>query len=249
MTLWSLIQALCLYSRRQLARTVRLLALPLTLTAICGCANLSSLPQMPSLDCLAKILPSMPHIAPRERPPSAPPEQLKTLTPFAIAASPDGNLWFGDLRTSEIGRITPAAEISTFDLGSGALADRLTAGPDDAIWFSDPAGNRIGRLGVDGTTAFVPLPTPESGPAGIVNASDGNLWFTEHAVNRVARLTPLGTLTEFVLPHRGGPAGIAEGGDGKLYIAENWAIVLTRCRWTGGSRNSGCQQPGPAPTL
>ena len=190
------------------------------LTAICGCANIS-ITKMPGLGRFAKIPPSSPQAAPEARRLSAPAEQLRTLTPFAIAAGPDGNIWFSELRQSRIGRITPAAEISTFDLGSGALADRLTAGPDGAIWFTDPAGNRIGRLGLDGTTAYVPLPTPESGPAGIVNGSDGNLWFTEHAANRVARLTPLGTLTEFMLPHRGGPAGIAEGSDGKLYIAEN----------------------------
>ncbi|MBV8774169.1 MAG: Virginiamycin B lyase, partial [Deltaproteobacteria bacterium] len=150
------------------------------------------------------------------------------MSPFAIAAGPDGNVWFSELRASKIGRITPAAEISSFNLGSGALADRITAGPDDAIWFTDPAGNRIGRLGLDGTTAYVPLPTPESGPAGIVNASDGNLWFTEYAANRVGRLTPLGILTEFALPYGGGPAGIAEGGDGRLYVAENTGNRIDR---------------------
>jgi virginiamycin B lyase len=205
--------------RRQRPLTLWLLPMLSALTAIGGCANISSLPRMPSVDRLIK--PSIPHTAPQTIRPSGPPAQLKALTPFAIAAGPDGNLWFSELRTSAIGRITPAAEISTFELGNGALADRLTAGPDDAMWFTDPAGNRIGRLGLDGTTAYVPLPTPESGPAGIVNASDGNLWFTEHAADRVARVTPLGTVTEFVLPHRGGPAGIAEGGDRNLYIAEN----------------------------
>jgi virginiamycin B lyase len=206
--------------RRGLQSLTRwLILLPLTLTVISGCAYIGDLTQDLSPRHLAETLwkgtPS------REQPLSKRPEQLQTLIPFAIAPGPDGNLWFSQLRKSQIGRITPAEEISTFDLGSGALAERLTAGPDDAIWFTDPAGNRIGRLGLDGTTAYVPLPTPDSGPAAIVSASDGNLWFTEHAANRVARITPLGTLTEFRLPHRGGPAGIAEGSDGKLYIAEN----------------------------
>jgi virginiamycin B lyase len=202
-------------------RRAWLLTLPLTLTAICGCAKISNLTQNARLGSLVRIEPSAPRTVPQAPPPPAVFEQSMMLTPFAIAAGPDGNLWFSELRKSQIGRITPTAEISTFDLGRGALAERLTAGPDDAIWFTDPAGNRIGRLGLDGTTTYVPLPTPESGPAAIVSASDGNLWFTEHAVNRVARLTPLGTLTEFKLLHRGGPAGIAEGSDGKLYVAEN----------------------------
>ncbi|MBV8360878.1 MAG: virginiamycin B lyase [Deltaproteobacteria bacterium] len=207
--------------RGQQLLTTGLLMLLMALAAIGGCANISVLTQQLSGSRLADRLPSLLHTVPQTPSSPAAPEQLKTLTPFAIAAGPDGNLWFSELRKSQIGRITPAAEISTFDLGSGALAERLTAGPDDAIWFTDPAGNRIGRLGLDGTTAYVPLPTPESGPAAIINASDGNLWFTEHAVDRVARITPLGTLTEFSLLHSGGPAGIAEGSDSKLYIAEN----------------------------
>jgi virginiamycin B lyase len=213
-------------------RSVWLIALALT---ICGCTNISSLGRTLSLG-LTKIVPSRLRPTGQTLPATASSEQLETLAPFAIAAGPDGNLWFSELRKSEIGRITPTGEISTFDLGSGALAERLTAGPDDAIWFTDPAGNRIGRLGLDGTTTYVPLPTPASGPAAIVSASDGNLWFTEHAADRVARLTPLGTLTEFVLPRRGGPAGIAQGSDGKLYIAENWGDRIDQMSMDGRVR-------------
>jgi len=216
----SSLSALPRAQRRHQTPSALVLALPLALATIFGCAKIGSLSPISSVARWKETLPWLSHIPPRS-PPGSAPEQLKTMTPFAIAAGPDGNLWFSELRSSKIGRITPAAEISSFDLGKGALADRLTAGPDDAIWFTDPAGNRIGRLGLDGTTAYIPLPTPESGPAGIVSASDDNLWFTEHAVNRVGRLTPLGTLTEFVLPYGSGPAGIAEGSDGRLYIAEN----------------------------
>jgi len=215
--------------RQPLAAWLLVLLLPLTLAAISGCTHSGILTQSRSGGHLADILPP---VAQAPLPPAAP-EQLKTLTPFAIAAGPDGNLWFSELRKSQIGRITSAAEISTFDLGSGALAERLIAGPDDAIWFTDPAGNRIGRLGMDGSTAYVPLTTPESGPAAIMSASDGNLWFTEHAVNRVARITPLGILTEFRLAHGGGPAGMAGGRDGKLYIAENSGDRIDRMSMNG----------------
>ena len=227
--------------------TAWLFALPLTLAAIYGCANIGTLTQNLSGGRLTDILPSAPHTVPQAPPPPASPEQLKTLTPFAIAAGPDGNLWFSDLRQSQIGLITPATEISTFDLGGGALAERLTAGPDDAIWYTDPTGNRIGRLGLDGTTAYVPLPTPESGPAAIMSASDGNLWFTEHAVNRVARITPFGTLTEFRLPHSGGPAGIAEGSDGNLYIAENSGDRIDQMSMDGRSQEFSLPERGAHP--
>jgi virginiamycin B lyase len=221
--------------------------LTLLLTATWGCANSGNLTQSLGTSWLAKILPPISHKVPQAPPFSAPSEQSKRLTPFVIAPGPDGDLWFSDLRRSQIGRITPPAEISTFDLGNGALAERLAAGPDNAIWFTDPVGNRIGRLGLDGTTAYVPLRTPESGPAAIVSASDGNLWFTEHAANRVARITPLGTLTEFRLPHAGGPAGIAEGGDGKLYIAENSGDRIDQMSMKGRMHEFPLPHPGSRP--
>ena len=58
-------------------------------------------------------------------------------------------------------------------------------------------------------------------PFAIAPGPDHNLWFTEHAANRVGRITPLGTVTEFVLPDPGAPAGIAAGPDGNIYFAEN----------------------------
>ena len=194
-------------SGRQQPRTVFLLAL--LLTAIYGCANVSSL----------KGLPTDP--APQAPSPLVLPEKSKWLTPFAITMGPDGNLWFGNC---VIPRLDESRRPGRF-LHSIWGAERWPSGspPGPTMRFGLPTLLEIVLAGLlwTGTTAYVPLPTPESGPAAIVNATDGNLWFTEHAANRVGRLTPLGTLTEFALPKRGGPAGIAEGSDGKLYIAEN----------------------------
>src|SRR5262249_13494306 len=139
------LSACCRSPRRLQVLSLRLIALSFGLMLICGCADISSISPSFSLSRLTKNLPSLPHFAPVS-PTNLSPEQLKTITPVAIVAGPDGNLWFSVLGSSAIGRITPAAEISLFNLGRGALADRLTAGPDDAIWFTDPAGNRIGRL-------------------------------------------------------------------------------------------------------
>ena len=227
-------------------RPLAMWILALILTVMGGCASLRKPTQNRHADRTAKIPPSVAPAVTETPPPQALPE-ISILTPFVIALGPDGNLWFTELRRSQIGRITPSAQISTYDLGSGTMADRLAAGPDDSIWFTDPAGNRIGRLGLDGTTAYIPLETPESGPAGIVKASDGNLWFTEHAVNRVGRVTPLGTLTEFVLPHGGSPAGIAEGSDGKLYVAENSGDRIDRISMNGQVQEFLLPTPGSRP--
>jgi hypothetical protein len=57
----------------------------------------------------------------------------------AIAAGPDGNLWFTDCDTNLIGRITTAGVSTAF--GSGLTADSflrgITTGPDGNVWFAE----------------------------------------------------------------------------------------------------------------
>jgi virginiamycin B lyase len=159
--------------------------------------------------------------------------QLEPSAPFAITAGHDDAMWFTEFRADRIGRIDPLGDVTGFKLEAGGFAERLVAGPGGAIWYTDPAGNRIGRLARDGSVETVPIPTPNSGPAGITVGSDGNLWFTEHAANMVGRITPLGSLSEFALPDAGGPAGITAAPDGKLYIAENISNRIIRMSTKG----------------
>ena len=67
--------------------------------------------------------------------------------PGAIAAGPDGNVWFGEPRVGQIGRITPAGVITEFAVPSGGQAYGITAGPDDNLWFTEAFPVRgIGRV-------------------------------------------------------------------------------------------------------
>ena len=62
-------------------------------------------------------------------------------------AGPDGNLWFTEDAGNNIGRITPAGEITEFPLptpGSGPAG--ITVGPDGNLWFTEQIGNKIGRI-------------------------------------------------------------------------------------------------------
>ncbi len=79
--------------------------------------------------------------------PSAPP---------AIAAGPDGNIWFTDEGpTKAIGRITTGGAVTEFNTGlpAGSVPFGIGAGPDGNIWFTDrsttaPAIGRITPSGV-----------------------------------------------------------------------------------------------------
>src|SRR5258705_9559905 len=67
--------------------------------------------------------------------------------PAAIAAGPDGNLWFTEQGGNRIGRITPAGVVTEFSAGitAGAALAGIAAGPDGNLWFTENGGNRIGR--------------------------------------------------------------------------------------------------------
>src|SRR5712692_6892750 len=62
--------------------------------------------------------------------------------PEGITAGPDGNLWFTEKVSSQIGRITPQGKISEFSLPTpNGFPEGITAGPDGNLWFTELAGN------------------------------------------------------------------------------------------------------------
>src|SRR5262249_29026364 len=66
--------------------------------------------------------------------------------PSAIAAGPDGNLWFTEPGAfNAVGRCTPSGGISEYPLPTaGAEGAGITPGPDRHMWFS--AGD-VGKIG------------------------------------------------------------------------------------------------------
>src|SRR5438552_3158673 len=81
-----------------------------------------------------------------------------------ILVGPDGNLWFNEYNSNQIGRITPSGEITEFALIPGSGPHYMTIGPDANIWFAAADGNRIGRITPDGDVTQFDLPTPNSRP-------------------------------------------------------------------------------------
>jgi streptogramin lyase len=68
--------------------------------------------------------------------------------PLAIVSGPDGNLWFTDLGTSEIGKITPAGQITMYTSGltPNSSPEGITTGPDGNLWFVETGADKIGRI-------------------------------------------------------------------------------------------------------
>jgi len=151
--------------------------------------------------------------------------------PFAIAAGPDGALWFTEL-SNKIGRITTAGVITEFPVPTVASQPRqISAGPDGALWFTEQAANKIGRITAAGAITEFPVPTAASSPFGIAAGPQGALWFTEVMGNKIGRITTSGVITEFSGVFE--PGGITTGPDGALWFEELGANKIGRITTVG----------------
>jgi len=94
----------------------------------------------------------------------------------AIAAGPDGNMWFTESQSQRIGRITPQGTITEYGPTSGSPTE-IISGPDGDLWFVEVgAFDGIGRI----TPAGVISEFPTGALAHDLAAGpDGQLYFTE----------------------------------------------------------------------
>src|SRR5579872_2013248 len=148
--------------------------------------------------------------------------------PFAIAAGPDGALWFvlsytvGSNSTAyRLCRMTTAGTVTTqFQLPTGVTPGYLTAGPDGFLWFTD-AATVVGKIDPqDGAITQYNLPAGSDAER-ITAGPDGALWFVEYTANKIGKITTSGIITEFPIPIAGiSPISIKAGPDGALWFTE-----------------------------
>jgi streptogramin lyase len=159
--------------------------------------------------------------------------------PYRIVTGSDGNIWFTELSSHEIGRITPSGHITEFPISKEPTTeDRsrgLAVGIDGNIWFTEYYKNVIGCMTRSGQVTEFSFPTtPYSGAEGIAAGPDGNLWFAIDGKNAIGRITPSGQVTEFSLPDSQSRAGeITAGPDGNLWFTDPGANKIGRITPTG----------------
>jgi virginiamycin B lyase len=88
----------------------------------------------------------------------------------AIAAGPDGALWFVERMFGRIVRMTEGGEWTSFELPDPANVpvgelgaprpEALTVGPDGALWFLDAGQGEIGRIALAGGVQISEFPVP-----------------------------------------------------------------------------------------
>jgi virginiamycin B lyase len=126
--------------------------------------------------------------------------------PEAVAAGPDGAVWFGEGgMPPHLLRVEPNGSTSTYTLPGvekEAAINGMALGPDRAIWLSlseefGSGHGEVGRFTPDGRLRLWRLPADHA-PQQIVAGPDGALWFAE-ADHHIGRITTDGEISEFTL--------------------------------------------------
>jgi len=139
----------------------------------------------------------------------------------AIAAGPDGNMWFTNNANNSVNVITPDGSVTSFpvptspSLASGPVLTAIAAGPDGNMWFTGYFANYVGKVTPAGVVTTYQVPIAGGRPLDITAGPDGNMWFTLGFGNGIGRITPAGQFTMFPLPEPGatGPASISTTGN------------------------------------
>jgi len=150
----------------------------------------------------------------------------------AIAAGPDGNIWFTEPDRNQVARINPTTHVITElpePAGTGGL-DSLVAAPDGFLYAIGRSSNipssdlpvsplvQINPATGAMTTVFS-IPDATDNPGNIAVGPDGNLWFTESNDIGKFNLTT-GAETDYTPGGLFSPDTIAKGPDGALWFTD-----------------------------
>jgi streptogramin lyase len=138
--------------------------------------------------------------------------------PLTIATGADGNLWYAEVVTGAIGKMTTSGVRTDYPLAPGASPMGITAGPGGNIWFVEAGLGSIAEITPSGVITSFRVPGSSS-LGNITTGPDGNLWVTDYS--EVWRVTPSGAVTGFPTPTQpSGVGGITAGPDGNIWFAE-----------------------------
>ena len=163
--------------------------------------------------------------------------------PVAIAAGPDGNMWFTDRGSDYLGSIAPLLGVIyeyPIPTDSSRLSQGVVVLPSGQMWFVESGLAKLGmvqisslQLGTVNTITEIQAGSSAKNELQKIAADpNGNVWFTEPQSDKVARVNvasvPI-TVDEFSVPTANAqPNGIAPGPDGAMWFTETKGKNLGR---------------------
>jgi virginiamycin B lyase len=148
-----------------------------------------------------------------------------TVRPGDLVAGADGNLWFPEMGTGLVARMTPAGYVTEFAVpGAAALGQAIAGGPDGRVWvvgFGVDSKVHVWAVGVSGAAADVATlgdrpPVLGFLPSGMTAGPDRNVWIANLA--EIDRVSPSGQLARFAIGEDAIATSIAAGADGNLWF-------------------------------
>ena len=152
--------------------------------------------------------------------------------PIALAAGPQGTIWFGQDEPGALDRISSGGLLEhRFDLSDPPL--QLALGPEGDMWFTASSGYREAATALGYVDAADQLTEFSAGtmgvqPEGIVAGPGGEMWFTGGESGLIGEIDQAGKPERFpVLPEvpdtkemSSDPVAIARAADGTLWFTD-----------------------------
>jgi virginiamycin B lyase len=166
-------------------------------------------------------------IFPLPNPDPSPDPEKNGNFPIYITEAPDGSMYFTDLLTSNVGRITPSGDLTFYPLPSrygppnNARPIAVVVQPDGVAVVSEESGHAYATITPDGTVTEYPLTPPDAKAAALTFDTAGTLWIQYNTPDDIGEVLPDGSVRPFPIPtkdavqHR-----IIIGPDGSLWFTE-----------------------------
>jgi len=148
--------------------------------------------------------------------------------PTAVAAAPDGAVWFTIELSDAIG-LWHHGKIERLTKGTQNLEPiGLAVAADGSAWYTDAAARAIAHISRSGDISTFLLSTPIAKLGRLAVAPDGAVWFAESTAYSITRLQD-SVFTRYTIESvRGGPYGVAVGTNGTVWATLQSANTLVR---------------------
>jgi len=148
--------------------------------------------------------------------------------PTAIAASPDGGVWFTIDGANAIGRVRDGKLERFVEEKINGEPIGIAAAADGSAWYTDGPAGQVTHILPNGQLSSVALDRPLARIGQLAIAPDGALWFTEASAYSITRLKD-GKFERHVIDRLWGAAlGVAVAGDGAVWVTLQAANQLLR---------------------
>lgn len=156
----------------------------------------------------------------------------ESINPGDITVGSDNNLWFVEMGTNRVGRMTTTGEVEEFTIPDAAALGRVIApGPDGKIWvLGSGLDGRVHVWAVDDSGLSIEIaPLGDNTgflPTGITTGPDGNVWISK--LFAIARVSPAGQVTEFPIASGAFATSITAGPDAHLWYVTSIGPFVAR---------------------